>query len=149
VQSRFGGDWALHLYVNTIEYAEHVALVKGEVSRGGPVPVRMHAMDVLSDVLGVTRPGSPDLHAAMEMIAAEGRGVVVLIREPRRTSLSERVRRLSAAERTPPDLRDYGVGAQILTDLGVTEMVLLTNSQRAIVGLEGYGLSVVERRKLP
>ena len=75
---------------------------------------------------------------------------MVLIREPRRTSLSDRVRaKLKDGEQPVGELRDYGVGAQILLDLGVRDMILLSNTQRTIVGLEGYGLSVIERRPIP
>ena len=111
------------------------------------------------------------MHSAMKMIGEAGRGVVVLIREPRATSLSDRVRsRLvdpstpvaalgdylsergrarAAATPTRVELRDYGVGAQILLDLGVTDMILLSNTKRTIVGLEGYGLRLIEQRAIP
>ena len=85
----------------------------------------------------------------MDVIGAAGRGVVVLIREPLPTSLSDRVRARIAGGATPGDqLRDYGVGAQILLDLGVREMVLLSNTKRTIVGLEGYGLSLAGQRPI-
>ena len=91
-----------------------------------------------------------ELQTAMQMIGEEGRGIVVLIREPMPTSLSDRVRAQVGDQTQPvPGLRDYGVGAQILLDLGVRDMILLSNTKRAIVGLEGYGLSVVERRPIP
>jgi 3,4-dihydroxy 2-butanone 4-phosphate synthase/GTP cyclohydrolase II len=153
IDSAHGGTFRMIVYANTVEYAEHIALIKGEVAQGerggGPVLVRVHAVNVLSDVLGdgIAPGGETDLHAAMRMIGAEGRGVVVLIREPRPTALSERV--AIREEGAPPALRDYGVGAQILADLGVREMVLLTNHPRAVVGLEGYGLSIVARRPIP
>jgi 3,4-dihydroxy 2-butanone 4-phosphate synthase/GTP cyclohydrolase II len=86
----------------------------------------------------------------MRSIAAVGRGVVVLIREPLPTSLSDRVRaRLEGTRPASADLRDYGVGAQILLDLGVRDMILLSNTRRTIIGLEGYGLTVVEQRPIP
>jgi 3,4-dihydroxy 2-butanone 4-phosphate synthase/GTP cyclohydrolase II len=86
----------------------------------------------------------------MRAIATEGRGVVVLIREPMATSLSDRVRvRQGSGQPANPELRDYGVGAQILLDLGVRQMVLLSNTKRTIVGLEGYGLNVVGQRAIP
>jgi 3,4-dihydroxy 2-butanone 4-phosphate synthase/GTP cyclohydrolase II len=138
-----GGDWRMIVYVNTVEYAEHIALVKGDIAGNGPVPVRMHALNVLSDVLGDTHGSPGDLTAAMRAIGEAGRGVVVMIREPRPTALSERVARLAQGEPRAPELRDYGVGAQILLDLGVREMVLLSNTRRTVVGLEGYGLSIV------
>jgi 3,4-dihydroxy 2-butanone 4-phosphate synthase/GTP cyclohydrolase II len=138
-----GGDWRMIVYVNTVEYAEHIALVKGDIAGGGPVMVRMHALNVLSDVLGDTHGSPGDLTAAMRAIGEAGRGVVVMIREPRPTALSERVARLAQGEPRAPELRDYGVGAQILLDLGVREMVLLSNTRRTVVGLEGHGLSIV------
>ncbi len=142
-----GGDWRVMVYANTVEYSEHLVLVRGDVAAPGPVPVRMHAVDVLEDVVGSLRGGN-GLQEAMAMIVAEGRGVVVLLREARATKLSEQVRRLTGAPRPPLELRDYGVGAQILLDLGVRDMVLLSNTHRTIVGLEGYGLAVVEQRSI-
>ena len=142
-----GGDWRVMVYANTVEYSEHLVLVRGDVAAPGPVPVRMHAVDVLEDVVGSLRGGN-GLQEAMAMIVAEGRGVVVLLREARATKLSEQVRRLTGAPRPPLELRDCGVGAQILLDLGVRDMVLLSNTHRTIVGLEGYGLAVVEQRSI-
>jgi 3,4-dihydroxy 2-butanone 4-phosphate synthase / GTP cyclohydrolase II len=141
-----GGEWKLVVYANTVEYAEHLVLVKGDLSEPGPVPVRMHSVDLLNDVLGDDTRGR--LHEAMRMIAEEGRGAVVLLREMRATTISERVRLLTGAERPRTQLRDYGIGAQILLDLGVREMILLSNTHQHIIGLEGYGLSVVERRPI-
>ena len=169
LDSRFGGAWRMIVYVNNAAYAEHIALVKGDVSTPDPVLVRMHALNVLDDVLGDRAGGRGDLlHAAMQAIGRAGRGAVVLIREPLPTSLSDRVRARHAdvahaladhlsdhgravamAEAGKPSLRDYGVGAQILRDLGIRDMILLSNARRAIVGLEGYGLSVVETRPIP
>lgn len=154
IDSVHGGRFRMLVYVNRAQYAEHVALVKGDISGGsGPVPVRMHALNVLSDVLGDRDGGrAGDLARAMEMIDAAGRGVVVLIREPMATSLSDQLKARTAPPNQdgegdgPPDLRDYGVGAHILADLGVRDMILLTNTKRTIVGLEGYGLSIVEHR---
>ncbi|SUS07643.1 Riboflavin biosynthesis protein RibBA [uncultured Defluviicoccus sp.] len=145
-----GGAFELFIYVNRVAYAEHLALVKGDISRDGPVLVRMHALNILDDVLGDTHEGKAgELQKAMQIIAAEGRGVIVLIREPHRSSLSERVRaRVEGNDDGTPQLRDYGVGAQILLDLGVKEMTLLSNSQRTIIGLEGYGLAIAGRRSI-
>jgi len=150
-ESRWGGRFRMHVYVNRVAYAEHIALVKGDVTAPGPVLVRMHALNVLDDVLadGSTGRGG-ELAAAMRMIAAEGRGVVVLLREALRTSLSDRVRaRVAGTPHASDQLRDYGVGAQILLDLGVREMTLLSNTRRTIVGLEGYGLVLAGQRPIP
>ncbi len=141
-----GGRWSLIVYANTVEYAEHLVLIKGDLSNGPPPLVRVHAADLLGDMIGGPHPGA--LAGAMRMIAAEGRGAVVLIREAIRTSLSDRVRRLGASPRQPQSLRDYGVGAQILVDLGVRDMVLLSNTHRTVIGLEAYGLNIVERRPI-
>ena len=150
LDSVYGGRFRMIVYVNKLAYAEHVALIKGDVSRPGPVPVRMHALDLLSDVLGDKSGKAGLLHSAMRMLDGEERGVVVLIREALPTNVSDRVRR-KVGEEVPKrmELRDYGVGAQILSDLGVKEMVLLTNSNYDIVGIDGYGLHVVETRRIP
>ena len=141
-----GGDWRVIVYANTVEYAEHVALVKGNLSGPEPLLVRMHAVDLLDDMTG--GPHWISLHGAMRMIEREGRGVVVLIREHRKDALSERVRLLAGAKRPPKPLRDYGIGAQILLELGVRDMILLSNTRRTIVGLEGYGLNIVDQRSI-
>jgi 3,4-dihydroxy 2-butanone 4-phosphate synthase/GTP cyclohydrolase II len=151
LNSRFGGEFRMLVYVNRVAYAEHIALVKGDVTTPQPVLVRMHALNVLDDVLGdSSHDKGGELHTAMRMVADAGRGVIVLIREPHATALSDRVRRMiGEASKEGTDLRDYGVGAQILLDLGVKDMVLLSNTQRTIVGLDGYGLSVVDQRPIP
>ncbi|WP_119458317.1 3,4-dihydroxy-2-butanone-4-phosphate synthase [Rhodospirillaceae bacterium SYSU D60014] len=150
-QSRYGGDFRMMVYVNRIAYAEHIALVKGDLAASGPPLVRMHALNLLDDVLGDCSGGKGgELQTAMEMIGEAGRGVVVLIREPLPTSLSDRVKARMETPASPiKTLRDYGIGAQILLDLGVKDMVLLSNTQHTIVGLEGYGLRVVEQRPIP
>ncbi len=156
LHSRYGGDFRMMVFTNLVEYAEHVALVKGDLSTPEPVLVRMHALNVIDDVLGGGLHGrGGELQAAMRIIGETGRGVVVLIREARATSLSDRVR----AQLDQPtegvegqaggDLRDYGTGAQILLALGVRDMILLSNTRRTIIGLEGYGLRVVDQRPLP
>ena len=143
-----GGDWRAVVYANTVEYQEHLALVKGDLSGPDPVLVRMHAVDLLDDMTGA--PHWIAVHNAMHMIARAGRGVVVMIREHRKTALAERVRLLStAAPRPQRELRDYGIGAQILLDLGIQNMILLTNRRRTVIGLEGYGLNIVEQRAIP
>lgn len=148
IESHYGGRFRMMLYVNTVEYAEHIALVVGDLSAPGPVLVRMHAVNLLDDLLAVKGGRDDVLARSMEIIAREGRGVVVLIRESRATYISDLLLRKEATpETTPQRLKEYGVGAQILLDLGVQDMILLTNSvSRKIVGLEGYGLRVVGTR---
>jgi 3,4-dihydroxy 2-butanone 4-phosphate synthase/GTP cyclohydrolase II len=143
-----GGEWRAMVYANTVEYQEHLVLVKGDVSGPEPVMVRMHAVDLLDDMTG--SPHWISMHNAMHMIGKAGRGVVVLIREHRPTALAERVGLLAkGAPKQSRELRDYGIGAQILLDLGIRNMVLLTNRRRTVIGLEGYGLNIVEQRPIP
>ncbi len=149
--SRFGGDWKMCVYVNNVAYAEHIALVKGDVSGDDPVLVRMHALNVFDDVLGDTESGKDgELQRAMTAIGDAGRGAVVLIREPYAAALSDRVkRRLGEPPAERSELRDYGVGAQILLDLGIHTMTLLSNTTRTIVGLDGYELRVAGQQEIP
>ncbi len=151
LDSRYGGEWRMVVYRNKVEYAEHIALVKGDVSGPESVLVRVHALNVLEDVLGDRHNKGSVLAGAMRMIGKAGRGVVVLIREPRPTALSDRVqRKLGRPVERPGNLRDYGIGAQILLDLGVRSMILLSNTRRrTIVGIEGYGLTLAEQRDIP
>ncbi|GLR80607.1 3,4-dihydroxy-2-butanone-4-phosphate synthase [Azospirillum oryzae] len=148
LDSRYGGRFQSYVYVNKIQYAEHIALVRGDISGDEPVLVRMHAQSVLDDVLGDRNSGRDnELHASMELIAKEGRGVVVLLREPNPNGLSVTLKaRLEGQASSVPELRDYGIGAQILLDLGVRKMVLISNRKKPIIGLEGYGLTVVGHR---
>ena len=147
--SEFGGNWQMSIYVNKVAYAEHIALVKGDIAAPGPVLVRMHAVNVLDDALASTRSGRAHvLSDAMAMIAEAGRGVIVLLREPTPSAISDRVRGFLDKGVPVPELRDYGIGAQILFDLGVREMILLSNTERNIVALDGYGLRIVERRPI-
>ena len=166
---RLGGEFKLIVYNNKVSGAEHVALVKGDISTPEPVLVRMHAVNILDDVLHDETAGrSGEIESALRIVGEEGRGVVVLIRDTWTQRFSNQVRQrhelpmdpnLVSAEVSitnddqqplaPPVLRDYGVGAQILRDLGVHDMILLTNHTRTIAGLDGYGLKVVERRPIP
>ncbi|WP_137125369.1 3,4-dihydroxy-2-butanone-4-phosphate synthase [Roseomonas sp. HF4] len=140
-----GGDWRAVVYASTVTEGEHLALVKGEVAGEEPVLVRMHAASLLNDLVAGRTIG--ELHGAMRMIAEEGRGVVVLLRDWRADGLSDQIRR-GRGRMVAPELRDYGIGAQILADLGVTRMVRLSNHPRPIVGLEGYGIEDVETRPI-
>ncbi len=144
VTSEFGGDWTMRVYTDVTEGAEHVMLVKGDIQAPGPLLVRMHTLDPLMDVVGLGGPGrTREFGDAMRMIAEEGRGVVVLLRDLHMKLAVD-------GEVSPQILRQYGLGAQILSSLGVHELILLTNSPRPkIVGLEAYGLEIVGTRRIP
>ncbi len=144
IESSFGGQWKASVYTSKLEYAEHLVLTKGTPDFTKPVWVRMHAFDPLRDALGDSFGGKQgELAKAMQKIADHGEGVVVVIREPRRNTLSELLsERDEQLTEKKPMLRDYGIGAQILRDLGIRDMVLLSNSRSAVIGLDGYGLEI-------
>ena len=151
--TRIGGDWRMMIYANTISNIEHIALVKGDISGDAPVLVRMHALDLMADLLGEVsekRAGN-ELAAAMQMIGDAGQGVVVVLREASTSSLTTMVSQKIVAQidgGSNRELRDYGVGAQILTDLGVSQMVLLSNTRPNVVSLEGYDLEIIDWQPL-
>jgi 3,4-dihydroxy 2-butanone 4-phosphate synthase/GTP cyclohydrolase II len=149
--STYGGQFRCVVYMNKVTMAQHVALVKGDPAAGGPVLVRMHAVNLFGDALGQRTEGrGGEIEASMREISKEGRGVIVLIREPVTIMMSEQRKRAGQVEESGSgELRDYGVGAQILIDLGIKEMELLTNSKRSVIGLEGFGLKIVGRRPVP
>jgi 3,4-dihydroxy 2-butanone 4-phosphate synthase/GTP cyclohydrolase II len=146
VEQAIGGTWRAIVYESTAAPGEHLALVKGDVSGDAPVLVRMHAASLFREI--VSGRGLGDLHAAMRVIDAAGRGVVVLLRDPRPDALSIRLKR-GPSHAIAPEIRDYGIGAQILDDLGVKRIIRLSNNPRPLIGLEGYGLQVLETRPIP
>ena len=158
----YGGDFKLIAYDNELDDKEHLAFVKGEFGPEDSVLVRVHSECLTGDVFGSKRCDCGEqLHTAMGMIEEEGRGVLLYMRqEGRGIGLVNKIKayrlqdegtdtvEANEALGFSPDLRDYGIGAQILADLGVRKMKLITNNPRKIKGLEGYGLSVVERVSL-
>ena len=142
--SHHGGDWRMMVYINTLEYAEHIALVKGDITTPEPVLVRMHGLNIFSDLLGYKAYEEGVLEESMNIIAREGRGVVVILRQTRPTFVSDVLMRRMPEDLDRRRVKEYGVGAQILLDLGVKDMVLLTDTpEKKAVALEGYGLNIV------
>jgi 3,4-dihydroxy 2-butanone 4-phosphate synthase/GTP cyclohydrolase II len=131
-----------------------MALVKGHIDPNQPTLVRMHALSVFDDVFARDTERQGLLEGAMRIIGEEGAGVVVLINRPAPDHASSAIRGLEREQRVaddndmPSEQRDYGVGAQILAELGVHDMVLLTNTRHSLVGLEGYDLSIVGERPI-
>ncbi len=152
--SRWGGDWRAMSFWNKATKGETMALVKGHIDPAQPTLVRMHALSLFDDVFAQETDRKGLLEGAMRIIGEEGSGVVVLINRPSGEYASSAIRALGKP--TPPpetsgetqEQRDYGVGAQILAELGVRDMVLLTNTRHSLVGLEGYGLSIVGERAI-
>ena len=143
IESEFGGEWTLRIYTDETQGAEHIVLIKGDITTPDPVLVRMHALDPMLDVIGTGGTGrAGEFGDAMTLIAEEGRGVLVLLRDLHMKLTAEH-------EVSPQTLRQYGLGAQILSSLGLSDMVLLTNSpQPKVVGLEAYGLNIIGTRKI-
>ena len=151
--SRWGGDWTALAFYNKATGTEQIVLKKGHIDPARPTLVRMHALDMFSDIFGknaaIDAPDDRVLQKSMEIIGAEGAGVIVMIPRASGGFIADQVRKLKGEPSEPMDaLRDYGVGAQILNELGVHEMELLTNSDRSLVALDGYGVSIVGKRPL-
>jgi len=150
--SRWGGDWLARTYFNKATGEETMTLIKGRLDPTKPVLVRMHALSIFSDILGETTERGDLMHRSMEIIGAEGSGVIVIINRTGENTMSRsiEVREQFRAGDTPAieELRDYVVGAQILGELGVHEMILLTNTHHSLIALEGYGLSIVGARHI-
>ena len=159
IPTHYGGMFKVTVYENDVDDLQHVALVKGEIRPDDEVLVRVHSECATGDIFGSARCDCGDqLHRAMQMVDQEGKGVIVYMRqEGRGIGLANKLKAYSLQDcghdtveanialGFSPDLRDYGIGAQILRDIGVRKMRLLTNNPKKIKGLEGYGLTVVER----
>ncbi len=159
VPTAVAGDFRIMIYENDVDHLTHIALIKGEVDPEKPILVRVHSECLTGDVFGSMRCDCGDqLHRAMQKVDAEGSGVILYLRqEGRGIGLVNKIKAYALQEQGldtveaneelgfKSDMRNYGIGAQILVDLGVREMRLMTNNPKKMVGLEGYGLSIVEQ----
>jgi 3,4-dihydroxy 2-butanone 4-phosphate synthase / GTP cyclohydrolase II len=160
IPTEYGGEFEMMAFENDVDNLLHIALVKGDIDPEQPVLVRVHSECMTGDIFGSLRCDCGDqLHRAMEMISKEGAGVLVYLRqEGRGIGLVNKLKAYELQQKQgmdtveanrklgfKDDLRDYGIGAQILRNIGVRKMRLLTNNPKKMVGLEGYGLSIVEQ----
>lgn len=157
--TKYGGEFRIIVYENDVDDMKHIALVKGDIQPEDDVLVRVHSECVTGDLFGSLRCDCGDqLHKAMEMVDKEGKGIIVYMhQEGRGIGLTNKIKAYDLQDHGRDtveanlelgfknDLRDYGIGAQILVDLGVRKMRLMTNNPKKIVGVEGYGVKVVER----
>lgn len=143
------GEFGLIIYKSKVDEIEHIALVRGELDKSKPVLVRMHHLNIFSDCLDdAENPRTGLLVKAMKKIVQNGSGVIVIIRQP-----NEPITHLLQTDANKPkhkenELRSYGTGAQILSDLGIKNMTLLTNSKKSVIGLDGYGIKISGHRKI-
>ena len=152
--SRWGGQWRAIGFYNKATRQETLALVKGQVDPARPTLVRMHSLALFPDIFAEAGPRGSLIERSMEIIGREGAGVVVLINRPSSRYVSRAIRQSEDGrpedgdDAEPAEQRDYGGGAQVLAELGVRDMVLLTNTRHLMVALEGYGLSIVGERAI-
>ena len=154
------GDFMCHAYRSVVDGVDHIAFVKGDVDGGDPPLVRVHSECLTGDILGSLRCDcGPQLDLALQMIAEEGRGVVIYLRghEGRGIGIGHKMRayalqdegldtvEANSAQGLPVDSREYGVGANMLADLGISRMRIMTNNPAKLTGLDGYGLEIVDR----
>mgnify|MGYP003329475022 CR=1 FL=1 len=145
------GEFELSVYVSKTEYAEHLVLKYGELDYSRPVMVRMHSQNILADILGVKETKKEDnLTKSLEIIT-KNNGIIVMLRSPQKNRVSETLKSINGNISERPSgniIRDYGIGAQILRDMGVREMRLITHSEKSIIGLESFGLKIIEYIKI-
>jgi 3,4-dihydroxy 2-butanone 4-phosphate synthase/GTP cyclohydrolase II len=154
------GNFRLHLYRSVLDGTHHIALVKGQIQPDSPTLVRVHSECLTGDIFASRRCDcGSQLHAAMERVEKEGSGVIIYMRghEGRGIGLHGKIKAYKLQEEGldtveanlklgfPMDLRDYGIGAQIISDLGVRKIRLMTNNPRKVVGLEGHHLEIIEQ----
>lgn len=149
IDSEFGGEFKVVIYKNKVDGSEHLALIKGKIDIKKPVLVRMHHLNLFDDILGEKKNGKNGiLQKAMQKIAKNENGVVVIIRRVAEPLVNLVSSSKSLKVKPEKELRHYGIGAQILLDLGIKEMILLTNSKKSVIGLEGYGLTIFKYEKV-
>jgi len=148
IDSEFGGKFRLCVYQVKDDHTQHFALVKGDPKRNKPVVVRMHPFNLFDDLLSVKGPRRNQLLRAMAEFGDEECAVLVYLRETSKTIITDSIARMTGKKNVSSEtiLRNYGIGAQILVDLGVTDLILLSNTAQHVVGIEGYGLNIIEQR---
>jgi len=148
VDSEFGGEFKMRAYMAKDDGIQHFTLVKGDPTKAKKVLVRMHSFNIFEDLLGQKGPRTGQFKRAMVELGKEECGVMVFLRENRKTYITDEIaKKDQKAQKKSPNIKNYGIGAQILLDLGVKDFVLLSDSEQNVVGIEGYGLNIVGHQR--
>ncbi|MCP5382179.1 MAG: 3,4-dihydroxy-2-butanone-4-phosphate synthase [Kordiimonadaceae bacterium] len=148
VDSEFGGKFLMKAYLAKDDGIQHFALVKGNPKSANKVLVRMHSFNIFEDLLGQKGPRRSQFNRAMEELGKEECGVLVFIRENRKTYITDQIEKKDQkVKKQSPNIKNYGIGAQILLDLGVKDFVLLSDSEQNVIGIEGYGLNIIGHQR--
>lgn len=148
VDSEFGGEFKMRAYMAKDDGIQHFTLVKGDPTKAKKVLVRMHSFNIFEDLLGQKGPRTGQFKRAMVELGKEECGVMVFLRENRKTYITDEIaKKDQKAQKKSPNIKNYGIGAQILLDLGVKNFVLLSDSEQNVVGIEGYGLNIIDHQR--
>ncbi|MDG1438629.1 MAG: 3,4-dihydroxy-2-butanone-4-phosphate synthase [Emcibacteraceae bacterium] len=148
VDSEFGGEFKMRAYQAKDDGIQHFALVKGDPRTASKVLVRMHSFNIFEDLLGQKGPRVSQCNRAMEELSKEECGVMVFLRENRKTYITDEIAKKDQKQtKKSPNIKNYGIGAQILLDLGVKDFVLLSDSEQNVIGIEGYGLNITGHQR--
>jgi len=148
VESEFGGKFRMWAYLAKDDGIQHFALVKGDPQTADKVLVRMHSFNIFEDILGQKGPRRGQLSRAIAELGKEDCGVLVFLRENRKTFVTDQIVKKDQREKKKsPNIKNYGIGAQILLDLGVKDFVLLSDSEQNVIGIEGYGLNIIGHQR--
>ncbi len=148
VDSEFGGEFKMRAYMAKDDGIQHFTLVKGDPTKAKKVLVRMHSFNIFEDLLGQKGPRTGQFKRAMVELGKEECGVMVFLRENRKTYITDEIaKKDQKAQKKSPNIKNYGIGAQILLDLGVKDFVLLSDSEQNVVGIEGYGLNIIDHQR--
>ena len=145
--SKFAGKFDLHIYANLLDGTQHIVLIKGKINHKDNVLVRMHSFNIFSDFLGVDEEKNESLKKSMKIIQKEKRGVVVILRNPKK-ELTKFESMVKIQNKNENILKEYGIGAQILLEIGIKNIILLSNTEKNIVGIDGFGLIIRSVRKI-
>ena len=140
------GNFNLHVYVNLLDGTQHIVLIKGKIEKNNDVLVRMHTFNIFNDFLGINNSKDKDLNKSLRIVEEKGKGVIVILRNPKKELV--KYENSTKINKKNYILKEYGIGAQILLDIGVKNIILLTNTDKSIIGIDGFGLTIKGSKKI-